>query len=264
MNDFDISKLNAADPSSFSTLENELEQVLLTESLAYAEEYLNFLNSLLEQKGSEIEAKQPALYDQLQTYWVKLAFLAYIFLETGDQGNIMKTRLLFSIQHGYDPNQLLKITFNLYDSDEFVKGLFQDFAKNLEQNTEQFGTQPVEIEGRKMLPTLKYWIQDYSKFPSKVSKRGSVERLNYINQSVNTRSLTQVYRQQLLKILKFYDDLLNAERPIVQINHNQSRSMPARTSQLVPTMDFAPPAIRPVGSPVNIQQKLDDLKNRVK
>jgi hypothetical protein len=89
----------------------------------------------------------------------------------------------------------------------------------MEDNSEQFGSQPIEVEGRRLLPQLKYWLLDYAKFPSRVAKRGPVERLNYVNQSPNTKALPQGQRELLLRILKLYDEFLN---PDIPMNRGQS------------------------------------------
>ncbi|MDB4940404.1 MAG: hypothetical protein JWO40_829 [Candidatus Doudnabacteria bacterium] len=247
----ELTKLNPVDLNDFKKIEFEIKDVLLSQNFSYIEELLDFINGVLQSKGSEIEAKFPQLYESYQNYWVKLAFATFVLLESVDQDSLLKTRFLNAVNEGINPDDLIKQFYNFYESDEFVKQVFRSLAVDLEQNTEQFGAMPIEIEGRKMLPTLKYWIMDYSKFPSKVAKRGSIERLNYINQSSNTRSLPQMQRQTLLRILKFYDDLNNAERPVVQANRNRSRAIPVGQR-----MD--------IKSQIDIQKKLDELKTRAR
>ncbi|GAC1413395.1 MAG: hypothetical protein NVSMB66_5260 [Candidatus Doudnabacteria bacterium] len=257
MDIFDYKKLNPVDPKDFSLLEEDFKDILLTENTSYAEEALNYVNEILQKRGTEIENKFPQLYDRYQFYWVKLAFIAFPLLETVDQGNLIKSRVLFAVQNGLDSDRFLRNYYSLFESDEFVKNNFREFAKSLEQNDEQFGKMSIIVDGRKMLPTLKYWILDYSKFPSKVARRTSVERLNYINQSVNTRALTQTQRQTLLKILKLFDDLINGERPITQVN----------SKGRVLDVDFTPAPAPPEQIkkfPIDIQKKLDELKNRAR
>jgi hypothetical protein len=262
LNILELQKLNPLDPNDFQKIEMEIKDVLLSQNLAYIEEILDYLSEVLQNRGSEIESKSPQLYESYQKYWINLAFSSFVSLEVADQENLLKTRIFFAIEHGYDLNDLLKQFYSFFESDEFIKEIFRSFSKDLEQNSEQFGTMPVEFEGHKMLPTLKYWIMDYAKFPSKMSKRGSVERLNYINQSTNTRSLTQIQRQNLLKILKFYDDLLNGERPVVQVNKSRPRISTPEVQQKPPSPVTAPRPPSPIVSNINIQKKLDELKMR--
>lgn len=264
MDIFDYKKLNPTDPKDFNLLEEDFKDIFLTENMAYAEEALNYVNDILQSRGAEIEQKFPNLYDSYQLYWVKLAFLAFPLLETVDQDNLLKSRILFAVQNGLDTDKFLKVFFNLYESDEFIKANFKQFAKDLEQNDEQFGNMSIEVEGRKMLPALKYWIMDYSKFPSKIAKRGSVERLNYINQSMNTRALTQMQRQTMLRVLKLYDDLINGERPIVQINRTNRPSIPDRAFIPASPVPVAKPIAQAYPAPsIDIQKKLDELKTRI-
>jgi hypothetical protein len=272
-----LQNLNPLEASSFDQVQKVVENVLVSDNMAYAEEALEFLNVLLESKGSELERKLPELYDKYQNYWVQLAFMAFPILDSVDQDNLLKNRVLHAVQQGYEPSRLIFSFFDIFETDEHVKNIFRDFAKSLEQNTETFGTAPIIVEGKKMMPALKYWILDYSKFPSKVAKRGNVERLNYVNQSQNARSLTQVYKQQLLKILKFYDDLITGERPLTRRRFEDSKpavvpkATPLVAPQPKPSMDFTPPTMRPVQQPVvpqmskpkvDIQKKLEELKDR--
>ncbi len=224
------------------------EDLLFAGDIYEIREFLDYFSELLNKFGKNIETKNPELYDRLQSYWVILAFKAFMGLESNDQINLLQTRLLYAIQKGFEPDRLIKDFYDTFELDDSIKEMFRSFSKALEQNTEQFGSAPIVFEGRKLMPALKYWIQDYAKTPSKTAKRGSIERLNYVNQSINARPLTQVYKQQLLKILKFYDDLNNSERPMVKAREPQS----------------AVPVPRATAPRINIDQKLDELKQRVK
>ncbi len=229
-------------------------------------EFLDYFSEKLNLEGRAIETANPTLYEKYQSYWVLLAFKVFSAIESADQENLLKTRFLSAIQVGFDPEQLIRDYFSNYQNMELIQETFKAFAKNLEQNNEQFGNIPIEIEGRKLLPTLKYWLSDYSKFPSKVAHRGSIERLNYINQSVNTRALPQTQRQLLLKILKFYDDLINPTRPIPKIQPPAGFTRPIAKT---PDIDFRPPQIKLAKPPqmpqhigIDIDKKLDELKTR--
>ncbi len=236
--------------------------------LSEIKEFLDYFSEKLSLEGSAIETANPTLYEKYQSFWILLAFKVFSVIESADQQNLLETRFLSAVKAGFDPEDIISEYFATYQSTALIRSSFKVYARYLEQNIEQFGSIPIEIDGHKLLPTLKYWISDYSKFPSKVARRGSIERLNYINQSINTRSLPQIQRQILLKILKFYDDLINPERPITKLRPSQPLKN-LKAAYQSPDMDFKPPSIKlaaPLRLPeipkLDIDKKLDELKTR--
>ncbi len=209
-------KTDIGDPLSeegFAVLKEEAETQIASGYLADQTDLVNYISQLLVDKGVQLSATNPKRFDELQRYWALLAFAAFIGYSAPDKDNLLQRRILYAIQKGLDPESVLKQFYSLYQSDEFIQEAFRVFAHDLEQNTETFGTMPITVEGRRMLPQLKYWILDYAKFPSKSAKRGTVERLNYVNNSPNAKGLTQGQRETLLAVLKLYDEFLNPNIP---------------------------------------------------
>ncbi len=205
------------DPSSAQDaqlIREQTEDILLYGDNVEKQEYLALLSDILAKNGTKLENGNVQLFDQYQGLWVRLAFGSFINLSTADQNNLLEKRLLFAIENGLEPSDLLKDFYSYYEDESVVSGLLKALSRSLEKNDETLGNAPIEIEGKRYAPAMKYWILDYSKFPSKSAHRSAVERLNYSNQSPNTRQLTQVQRQSLLKFLKLYDDLVFAERPV--------------------------------------------------
>lgn len=208
-------KKNIGDPTTddgFAALKQEADEQLASGYMADQSDLVNYISESLV-NHPQLAAQNPKRYDELQKYWAFLAFAALPSYKRADQANLLQKRLLYAMQKGYDPDDFLREFYSIYESYDFIKDQFQTYAKDLEANTETFGTQPIDVEGKRVVPQLKNWILDYAKFPQKVARRGTVERLNYTNQSVNTKSLPQGQRQLLMTVLKFYDDLLNAEIP---------------------------------------------------
>ncbi len=254
-----LSDLNSQE--AIDIVKNYTDDIVLREDVSDAQDFLELFSKVLAVQGASIERTNPQLYESYSANWAMLAFVAFMGLGQEEQENILRTRLLFAIQKGYDPSKLIFSYFNYIINDDVVSKYFKSFAKEVEQNNEQLGQVPIEIEGKRYMPEIRFWIQDYSNFPSKVAKRGSVERLNYINQSQNTKSLTQIYKNQLLKVLKFYDSLINIERPINMQPIEDSRIVENRSRVI---RSATPPQVESTIAPIsNIDQKLQDLRTRV-
>ncbi len=257
---------NLSSAESLESIKLQADGTVIAGDPAEAEEFLKALSQSMSEQGATIQSVNPQMYDQYEVIWTLLAFKAFPVLASDDQENLLRSRLLFAIQNGFNPDNLVNEYFLDYD-DTVVKNKFSVLVKNLSLNTERLGVNPVEVEGKKYLPELRYWIQDYAKFPSKTPKRGSVERLSYVNQGGNVRSLTQVYRQSLLKVLKFYDDLINSERPKKVVDEDDLQDAREDMEVLAQAFQEAQgnvptPQTQNQGG-LNIDQKLQDLRTRV-
>ena len=286
-------KTNIGDPLSdegYELLCEEAREQIASGYIADQMDLVNYISQLLVDKATQLSTPNTKRYDELQKYWAFLAFAAFIGYTPADKSNLLQRRILFALQKGLDPQSILNQFYSTFESDEFISDMFKVFARDLEQNTENFGTMPITIEGKRMLPQLKYWIMDYSKFPSKVAKRGTVERLNYVNNSANAKALTQGQREILLAVLKLYDEFLNPNIPhknsaatfeneladtysaAAQIPTNTSVPVPAPTPPMrVPVSSPIPTQVKVVAPPVLqvaspneelIMQKLQDLRQR--
>jgi len=271
----DISELknqiqNPISDEGFELIKQEVEDQIDSGYLVDQIDLVNYISQVLVDNGPELTSKNPKLYDEFQKCWALLAFAAFPGFAPSDQSNLLQKRLLYAIQKGFDPDDLLREIFSLYESYDYIKEILAVYAHDLESNTEGFGTLPVEVEGKRYLPQVKYWVLDYSRFPSKVAHRGTVERLNYIDQSQNTKPLAQGQRQILLKLLKFYDDLIYANMP------NVKKGNSTETQQAQPPQDQVTrhedgtieiKAKTSAYSPMDlesekIEHKLEDLKQR--
>lgn len=244
-------------PSKLTYLSNYLEETISYGEVLEKTDLLEYLGGFLS-KFAQQTNKDPEIYDQLQTGWFHLAFNGLVGLSSEDQDNLIQKRLLAAIQKGVEPEMVTKQFYSYFESEEFIKELFHHFATNLEQNTESLGSLPIEVDGRRMLPLVKYWILDYSKFPSKEARRGAVERLNYLTQSANVRQLTQGQRQWLSKILKLYDDFLSGELSVAAKNQKAQVSFGRDVEGI--RVPAAPESYR--APQVDIQKKLEELKRR--
>jgi hypothetical protein len=204
------------DPASdegFEQIQLEAEDLLQTGSISDQMDFANYLAGILADPVIGLATKDPKRYDDIYRYFALLSFTAFLAYSPQDKINLLQKKILYAIQKGFDPDILLKQFYTFYESPTFINDIFHSFAKYMEDNTEQFGSQPIEVDGRRMLPQLKYWLLDYAEFPSRVAKRGPVERLNYVNQSANTKALPQGQREILLRVLKLYDEFLNPNIP---------------------------------------------------
>ena len=264
------------DPSSqegFENIQAEAEALLEFSDLNERLEFIEYLSEVLGQQGKSIQQKNPEYYDRYQYFWLMLVFNSFVGLSQEDQENMLKQRLLSAIKVGFDQDEILTQYYDMYSTEEFISEQAKHLALQLADNLETLGAAPIEIDGKKFLPQLKFWILDYSKFPTKIAKRGSLERLNYVNVSPNTRQLTQVQRQQLLQVLELYDQFLNppgftrtSSQPKKVRVEPKPEPIPEPVEEKV-VVSEAPkpvPSVPKIEKPaVNIDEKLEDLRRKV-
>jgi hypothetical protein len=214
----------------------------------------DFLSELMMTDGAKIAKANPQAYDDYQYYILALALSTFASLSEDDQATLLKQRMLAAVGYGIDLNVIPEQYYELYYTEESVANAFKEFSDLLMQNQESLGAAPLEIDGKKYLPQLRYWILDYTKFPTKVAKRTALERVNYINTGYNTRQLTQIQRSHLVEVLSLYDTLVNP--PFDQINLREFVYIPTSeedsgTDDLenVPELKPAQPQIAPKVNP---------------
>lgn len=256
------------DPASaeaFEILRDEANEYVRFGTVQEKKDLAEYISGFLSEDAASLNKSNPDMFDKYETYWALLTFKAFIAYSSADQDSLLRQRLLFAIQKGFEPDDLIKQFYDFYESDSFVADNLRIFVKDLDQNVESLGNFPIEIEGKRFLPQIKYWMLDYSKYPSQVAKRGNVERLNYINHSQNVTQLTQIQRQNLLKVLKFYDDLLNPVRPLLIAAPEENAGFEPGLGQVPVEAKSGMPEAgdnQSNNSRINIEDKLEDLKKR--
>ena len=201
-------------------------------------DFADAIDAMLSQFGTEMQRKDPELWDVYQSFSVMLRFRAFSGFSPQDQTDLIQRKLFYAIQKGFEVSQIMKDFRFYYEDPKTIEERSKDLAKAIEQNMEKLGTVPLEVEGNKYIPQLKYWVLDYSKFPSATSKRSTLERLNYINKSMNVRQLPQIQRQQLLEVLKLYDQFLNPEN-VMEFRTDQQPP----ESKIISEAEIVPPTI---------------------
>ncbi|MBU6447701.1 hypothetical protein KGQ24_02590 [Patescibacteria group bacterium] len=227
----------------------------VTDQLSYDEhlDFATFLANFLVKEGPIMEKQDPKMYGEYQLMWYSCVFSAFPALSADDQRNILSQRILAASFLDADVDQIMLSYFNHGYSLQDASTIGRTLANDLEQNNETLGTNPITVQGRRYLPAVKYWIMDYANFPSQSGRRGSIDRLNYINKSQNLRPLTQTQKQTLLKILKLYDSFLNPEPPpltgeqAVLANLGRGAAIAARPSSFRPSVQP-----RPTPQPVQV------------
>ncbi len=261
-------------PADFQTIQDEARDCLEFGTIQDKMDFADYISEILSANGSALDKANAEMLDQYETLWALLAFGAFVAYHSADQDNLIRTRLLFAVQRGFETDDIIRQYYYFFNSDDFISYNLKLFVKSIEQNTETLGDFPISIDGKRMLPQIKYWVLDYSKYPSLVARRGGVERLNYINHSGNIVQLTQVQRQNLLEILKFYDDLQNPSRPFlknekadvqeaisvpVDVPAAPLPKVPQPAPQAAVQQNFSQPF---ANIQIDIQGKLDDLRKR--
>jgi len=123
---------------------------------------------------------------------------------------IMEEELLFGIKINVDIYEKIRQRLYLYANDIGNLSERRLMTETLRNNTEELGKNNlVSQEGRNIVrkQTIKNWLSDYDNFTNNDKEKGGVERLNYINNNINTRGLDKDQQNILLEILKIYDFL---------------------------------------------------------
>ena len=250
-------------PDDFQVIKNECEDLIRLGDPEECKDLANYIGGILQEFAPRLQA-QPQLYDLYQAYWHRLAFKAFVSLPLNIKTDLLQRRLLFAISKGFDPDHLIQKYFEAISDPQSLRAALTNFIKPLEQNTETIGSNPLVVGEQKYLPQLKNWILDYSKFPSLNARRGSIDRLNYVNQSQNVRALTQNQRQALLKVLKFYDDLLNPESSSFDSSVVEQPVEAVQFQTAVPQAQPQPQQLSQIQRPpqIDVNKKLQELKSR--
>lgn len=215
-------------------------------------DFASYLSFLMSAGGQEFQLSDPQLYSQCLVLWYELIFKGFVVLHNDDQANILQNRILYPLENGTDPDLIAKGYYEFGYSENKMRELLRTLANDLEQNNETLGTNPITVQGRRYLPAVKYWIMDYANFPSQSGRRGSIDRLNYVNKSQNVRPLTQTQKQTLLKILKLYDSFLNPELPPITGGQSVMADLGRGTAIAARPSSFRP-SVQPRPTPQPVQ-----------
>lgn len=104
--------------------------------------------------------------------------------------------------------RFLRWTIQLSTDDE-KRDIRNLFIKAVEENNEILGIDYLTLkpQNQEVSPVMMNWLKDYNQtsLVQQGQKRGSVERINYMNRSINVKSLNADQKKLLLKYLDLYD-----------------------------------------------------------
>ena len=203
---------------SFDSINAEFDSLYSTTDFGDQVEFAYAIENMLRTKAPDMPQKSPKLYDAYLGFATLLKFRSIMLLSTKEQADLFQRKVLYALQKGLTVQTFITPFSWYYENpktrDTELKNLLELYKNNLEK----LGAMPLEIEGTKYIPQLKNWLLDYIKFPTLSARRGSVEQINYLNKSPNTRQLTQSYRQLLLEALNLFDTLNKPLDSIMQFH----------------------------------------------
>ncbi len=88
----------------------------------------------------------------------------------------------------------------------------------LKENREKIGNKQIKVkdEIETKQPFVKNWLLDYDREIG-IEKQPNIQRLNYINQNRNAKNLSEKERNQLHRLLHFYDEMKPITFPTVKL-----------------------------------------------
>jgi hypothetical protein len=138
---------------------------------------------------------------------VALRLMFLVMVPDVDKVKFLNENIVSVLEQDYcDIKKYIKNFYSIVGYDEeIIKGMTKNFTAAIESSNNLIGTTDITVMGKHTKPFVKSWINDYKIFPSIRQKRISIDHLQYINQSVNVRSLSKHERDLLLSLIRLYD-----------------------------------------------------------
>jgi len=125
----------------------------------------------------------------------------------------------------------------------------------LKENREKIGNKQIKVkdEIETKQPFVKNWLLDYDREIG-IEKQPNIQRLNYINQNRNAKNLSEKERDQLHRLLHFYDEMKPITFPTVK-----SKDIPSVLPPTKPKPQKGPEKIK---KPETVSQKQKTEKEK--
>lgn len=198
------------------TEEQLKNKAVLEKIIKSAEEYIQFefVNEAKElalqleeqlRKYPGLETENPEIFLGYKKLISQLKFTALIGLNDKETFELMEKGLKDVLDSEIDVLNVLKgklliIPGVLRDS------YLEELRGALRNNEQRIGTQPIKIDNEAVAPTIKNWLEDYSKILGP-EYHDPAERIQYLFQSPNVNLLSDKDKEILKALLKLYDAL---------------------------------------------------------
>jgi hypothetical protein len=198
----------------------------------FAQEAIEYDDVSMAVKLLTILKRETSLTPELEELKTKLQFIRFPSLPTEVALDLLRYSFTAALEIPYYDIVAevgKKIAFIAYAPEQvtFIQNVYNIFGKN----EEMIGPKPI-----------KDWVKEYYDFRASAAKRSTLDEINYINQSPNTKTLKEEQKAMLLVILKITDSAMNALREI------QSPVGDAKAADLPADYDYSvlvPGLVRP-------------------
>lgn len=206
----DIQTLSIKDLSKKETLAEIkalVSEYIENNNVDEARDLLVVLQKLLAEK-EEFSEDQPD-YKQYKNMVVLLKLIVLYTLPEKDVAILLKNSLLLAIQNNIDMADKLDIFLYLHKDNLTGYQSRRSFITAMVENTEKVGEAPLQKESSSITipPLVGNWLKNFfGSYPSG-KELARLEEVEYVNNNVNAKKLSQPDKDLLLKILRVYDHI---------------------------------------------------------
>lgn len=160
-----------------------------------------------EEENAEFLQYNPAGQDELnKRKWI-VQYILFPIIADDKVEELLQYHLLEALSVGLDLEELMKMRA-ITISELLWPKLSQQYLKALMQNTQLIGSDPISLDNEKtsFLPYVKNWISLYNRKYG-IDKHEGLEPHQFILDNPNAQQLSKSLKENLLKVLKFYESL---------------------------------------------------------
>ncbi len=202
INDLKIEDLK--DISTANELKELVQEFCETNNVDEAKDLLIILHKLYDKESGF--AKEYHDLDQLyQKMMVKLKFLALHTLPVQEISKLIRHHLLVAIGCEIDMFDRIDLLAILYRDRQLGDEIRKNMVSAMVDNTERIGQSPIQREGGEQEPPyIKNWLKDFARYFPSDRRLGNLEKVEYLNNSTNARTLQDEQKEQLRQVMNIY------------------------------------------------------------
>ncbi len=169
------------------------------------------LEDILLPEYPQLKQEQPEIYERYERLIVLLKFINLVTRGIPQISELIEQHIIDALQAGIPVKNKFEEVLEDYDDMLLGGTIAQALANALSKSTQPLGQAPIALKGenRPVRPTVANFLTDYFQAtlppPGRMQRVGAVERITYLNQSPNVRSLSKDNKDVLLRVLELYD-----------------------------------------------------------
>ena len=159
------------------------------------------------------------IYERYQKLIIILKFINLSVRGLPEIQNLISQHLLLAMRVSVPVKAKFQRVLEVYDDIMMDGTIAEALGKTIQTATEKLGTETLKLRSsdKRLPPALGNWVSDYFQsvlLPTGREKiPGSVDRISYVNQSLNVRQLAKEDKDLLLHVLELYDWLRFGDNP---------------------------------------------------